>query len=156
MGLVADRSQLGTPEPRPWGMGLSDGPVAPVFDDLGDVLNETLFLDDLCLGPWGHVVHPDHNACGDDARRATIATDADVLKYAVWAWHLARPGPALRTGRHPRKWSRPVAVQKRWFSPFASQIRPLRLDHSDHPRLAPILKPLWRRFEVLGLGGSNT
>ena len=155
MGLVAGCPQLGTPEPPLWRMGLPDGRVARVFDDLGEVLNETPFLDDLRLGPWGQVLHSDPDDCGDHVRRAGISTDADVPKYAGPAWLLARRGPALRTERHLRKWSRAAAAQKRSFSAFASQIRALRLDHADHPWPAPILRPLSRPFEVLGLGGSN-
>jgi hypothetical protein len=155
MGLVAGCSKLGTPEPLLWRMGLPDGRVAPVFDDLGEVLNKTPSLDDLRLGLWGQVLHLDPDDCGDHVRLAAISTDADVLKYAVWAWLLARRGPALRTERHLRKWFRTAAAQTRSFSAFASQIRALRLDQADHPWPAPILRPLSRPFEVLGLGGSN-
>ena len=160
MGLVADRSHLGTPDPILWRIGLPDGRVAPVFDDLddlGDLLNEIHSFDDVCLAPWAHDGHPDHYNCGDTARRATISTGPDLLKYAVLAWHWARLGPARQTERHPRKWPRPVAAQTRWIpSAFASQISPLGRDHADHPwLLAPILRPFWRPFEVFELGGSN-
>ena len=109
MGLVAGCPQLGTPEPPLWRMGLPDGRVARVFDDLGEVLNETPFLDDLRLGPWGQVLHSDPDDCGDHVRRAGISTDADVPKYAGPAWLLARP--ALWTERHLRRWSRAAAAQ---------------------------------------------
>jgi LmbE family N-acetylglucosaminyl deacetylase len=157
MELVADRSHLGTPDPILWRIGLPAGRVAQVFDDLGDLLNEIYSFDDICLAPWGHDGHPDHNACGEASPRATISTGADLLKYAVWAWQRARPGPARWTVRRPRKSPRPVAAQERWFpSAFASRIRPLGLDHADYPWLpAPILRPFWGPFEVFGLGGSN-
>ena len=99
MELVADCSQLGTPDPPLWRTDLAAGRVAPLFDDLGDVLNETLLPDDLCLAPWGQVLHHDPDDCGEHVCRAAISTDADVQKYAVWAWLLARPrpGPSDRT-----------------------------------------------------------
>lgn len=157
MELVADRSHLGTPDPTLRRIGLPAGLVAPVFDDLGDLLNEIHSFDDLCLAPWGHDGHPDHYNCGEAVPQATISAGADLLKYAVWAWHWARPGPARRTERRARKWPWPVAAQKRWIpSAFASQISPLGLDHADHPWLpAPIFRPFWPLFEVFGLGGSN-
>jgi LmbE family N-acetylglucosaminyl deacetylase len=156
MWLVADRCHLGAPGPILWRIGLPGGRVAPVFDDLGDLLNETRFLDNLYPAPWGHDGHPDHDASGEPARRDTIATGPNRLKHAVWAWCWARPDPALRTERHPQKWTWPVTAQTRWFTgAFASQIHPLGLDHADHPWLAPTLRPFLRPFEVFGLGGSN-
>jgi hypothetical protein len=157
MELNADRSHQGTPDPTLWRTDLAAGLVAPPFDDLGDVLNETLLPDDLSLAQWGHDGHPHHNSRGEAARRATISTGADMLRYAVWACHWARPDPALRIERRPRKGSQPVAAQKRLFaSALASGIRPLGLDHTDRAWLpAPILRPFWRPFEVFGLGGSN-
>ena len=133
MELDADRSHLGTPDPTLWRTDLAAGLVAPPFEDLGDVLNEALLPDDLCLAPWGHDGHRDHNARGEAACQATISTGADMLRYAVWACHWARPVAALRIERRPRKGSRPVAVQKRLFaSALASRIRPLRLDHGSN------------------------
>jgi hypothetical protein len=157
MELDADRSHLGTPVPTLWRADLAAGLVAPLFDDLGDVLNETLLPDDLCLAPRGHDGHPDHNSRGKAACRVTISTGADMLRYAVWACHWARPDSALGIECRPRKGSRPVAAQKRLFaSALASRIRPLGLDHTDRAWLpAPILRPFWRPFEVVGLGGSN-
>jgi hypothetical protein len=133
MELVADRSHLGTPDPTPGRIGLPDGRVAPQFDVLGDLLDEIHSFDDFCLAPWGR------------------------LKNVVWAWRWARPPDLPWTERRQLKWPRRVPARKRWFtSAFASQIRPLGLDHADHPLLrAPILRRFWRPFEVFALGGSN-
>lgn len=144
MELVADRSYLGTPDPTPRRIGLTDGRVASQFDVLGDLLDEIHPFDDFCLAPWGR-------------RRDTISTGPDRLNYVVWAWRWARPPDLPWTERRQLKWPRRVPAQKRWFtSAFASQIRPLGLDHADHPLLrAPILGRFWRPFEVFALGGSN-
>jgi LmbE family N-acetylglucosaminyl deacetylase len=144
MELVADRSYLGAPDPTLGRMGLPDARVAPVFDDLRDLLIATLFLDDLCLAPWGRDGHPDHNAA------AKLPIEARSQRAQTCLSTRSGPGP----GPDP---TRPVAAQKRWItSASASQIRPLALDRADHPWLpAPIFRPSWRLFEVFGLGGSN-
>jgi LmbE family N-acetylglucosaminyl deacetylase len=43
---------------------------------------------DVCLAPWEHDAHPDHEAVGRAARRA----GPPVLFYPVWMWHWSHPG----------------------------------------------------------------
>jgi LmbE family N-acetylglucosaminyl deacetylase len=53
----------------------------------------TDFLDegDIVLAPWARDGHPDHDATGRAAERATAQTGADLYSYLVWAWHWAEP-----------------------------------------------------------------
>ncbi|WP_018658109.1 PIG-L deacetylase family protein [Actinomadura flavalba] len=56
---------------------------------------------DVCLAPWEHDAHRDHEAAG----RAALACGApEVLRFPIWAWHWARPADA----RVP--WDRAVRV----------------------------------------------
>jgi LmbE family N-acetylglucosaminyl deacetylase len=47
---------------------------------------------DVCLAPWVHDAHPDHEAVGRAARQA----GTPLLFYPVWMWHWSFPGdPAV-------------------------------------------------------------
>jgi LmbE family N-acetylglucosaminyl deacetylase len=43
---------------------------------------------DVCLAPWEHDAHPDHEAVGRAARHAGLP----LLFYPVWMWHWSFPG----------------------------------------------------------------
>ena len=101
---------------------LPDGAVAAREDELTAALAPLAAGFDLCLAPWDHDLHPDHEAAGRAARRAAPAS---LYCYPVWMWHWAFPGDprvpwdrALRIPLPPRTVSRKRAA----VSCFASQL----------------------------------
>ena len=101
---------------------LPDGALAAREDELTAALAPLAAGFDLCLAPWDHDLHPDHEAAGRAARRAAPAS---LYCYPVWMWHWAFPGDprvpwdrALRIPLPPRTVSRKRAA----VSCFASQL----------------------------------
>ncbi|MEJ7703801.1 MAG: PIG-L family deacetylase [Geodermatophilaceae bacterium] len=124
-------------------LGLGDGQVAAVEDDLRDRLVDLVGDADgsvWCLSTWGGDGHPDHEAAGRAARAACAATGARLLTFPIWTWHWAEPGDP----RVPWSRARSVALDPATRAAklaaigcFDSQLRPL----SDHPADATILGP---------------
>jgi LmbE family N-acetylglucosaminyl deacetylase len=115
-------------------LGLPDSELAAHEDELAAALPRLASGFDVCLAPWDHDMHPDHEAAGRAARRYC----SRVLCYPVWMWHWASPGD----GRVP--WDRavqiplslPAAARKRGaISCFPSQTE------SRSPELGPVLSP---------------
>lgn len=79
---------------------LPDSGLASREDEMTAALRDLVTGFDVCLAPWLHDVHADHEAAGRSARRASPQT----IFYPVWMWHWARPGDR----RVP--WSRAVRV----------------------------------------------
>jgi LmbE family N-acetylglucosaminyl deacetylase len=132
---------------------LPDGHVESHIDRLSEVLEAILFPDDLCLTPWRHDGHPDHDACGAAATRATKSTGTQMLSYLVWTWHWADP-----TADEDLPWercrrvelTRRMAARKRWATgAFPSQTRSPN-DGLTAPPVLPshVLRRFWRPFEV--------
>lgn len=103
---------------------------------------------DLCLAPWDHDLHPDHEAAGRAARQAAPGT---LYYYPVWMWHWASPGDprvpwdrALKIPLPPRA----VARKRAAVSCFASQTEDR--GHGLGPVLAPgMVAHFTRSMEVL-------
>jgi len=78
---------------------------------------------DLCLAPWTHDAHPDHEAAGRAARRAA---SEPLYYYPVWMWHWAVPAdprvPWDRALRIPLP-SRAAARKRAAIGCFASQLQ---------------------------------
>jgi LmbE family N-acetylglucosaminyl deacetylase len=125
---------------------LPDGEIASCTDALSQVLVRSLRPNDLCIAPWVHDGHPDHDACGRVALDAAKTTGARALGYLVWAWHWSTPEgaeipwPACRRVDLPRR----VAARKRWSTgSFVSQTR------APNPVLPPsVIRRFYRPFEV--------
>jgi LmbE family N-acetylglucosaminyl deacetylase len=144
--------RLRTPAPRVTRLGLPDGRVASQGDQLAQWLRSYLRHGDLCIAPWWHDGHPDHDACGAAALVATSAVRADLLGYLIWAWHWADPrGGDLPWDQCRRfDFDRRTAARKRWATrAFVSQTQPLGPDHDDTPLLPPqVVRRFWRSYEV--------
>ncbi|CAN5636144.1 PIG-L family deacetylase [soil metagenome] len=80
-------------------LGLPDGAVGQHEDTLVEKLVD--IIDGAgegtwCAATWRGDGHPDHEAVGRAAARATARTGATLLEYPVWMWHWATPGdPAV-------------------------------------------------------------
>jgi LmbE family N-acetylglucosaminyl deacetylase len=127
---------------------LPDRRLAGYEDELAEALAPLVEGFDLCLAPWEHDMHPDHEAAGRAARRA--GPDS-LLFYPVWMWHWAVPGDprvpwnlALRVPLPPRATARKRAA----ITCFTSQLTDR--GHGLGPVLPPgVIAHFTRAMEVL-------
>ncbi len=127
---------------------LPDGRLAAREDELTAALHPLVAGFDICLAPWDHDIHPDHEAAGRAVRRAGPGS---LYYYPVWMWHWAFPGDprvpwnrALRIPLPPRAASRKRAA----ISCFASQTTDR--GHGLGPVLSPgMIAHFTRAMEVL-------
>ena len=133
-------------------LGLPDGGITTYVDRLAERLAAEMSAEDVCLAPWRLDGHPDHEASGHASARAATWSGAHFMEYVVWAWHWSRPDDELWPWERCRvlEMSRRSAARKRWaIQAFASQIRPLGMDHDHQPLLPPsVVRRFWRPFEV--------
>lgn len=120
-GIEATRTRLSLPDfgadadPDGWGVALAEG-LAPLLDGAA-----------VCLAPWDHDGHPDHDACGRTA--ATLATDAGVplISFPVWSWNWDDPDdpriPFHRAARFDLD-SGLLDRKRAGIAAYASQTRP--------------------------------
>jgi LmbE family N-acetylglucosaminyl deacetylase len=127
---------------------LPDGGLADREGDLAAALAPLVAGFDLCLAPWEHDLHPDHEAAGRAARGAATAA---FYSFPVWMWHWASPGDprvpwdqALRVPLAPRTVGRKRAA----ITCFASQTEDR--GHGLGPVLTPgMIAHFTRTVEVL-------
>lgn len=145
-------SRLGVDAPRITRLRLPDGGVRSRASTLQQFLEETLEPDDLCVAPWRHDGHPDHDVCGNASEKASDARGARVLSYLVWAWHWADAEGQDIPWQHCRRLNltRRQAARKRWAThAFRSQIRTLGPDPEDVAVMpGSIMRRFWRNFEI--------
>jgi LmbE family N-acetylglucosaminyl deacetylase len=73
-------------------LGLPDSDLASREADIAARLPALAEGFDVCLAPWVHDAHPDHEAVG----RAAHHAGTPLLLYPVWMWHWSFPGdPAV-------------------------------------------------------------
>ena len=144
--------RLGWRSPLITRLHLADGAVTENRDELDAALASILLPDDLCVAPWCHDGHPDHDACGESALAASRAVGARMLGFLVWAWHWADPEGSNIPWDVCRRLdlSRRARARKRWASAaFNSQTRSLGPDVEDAAVLpAPLMRRFWRPYEV--------
>jgi len=102
-------------------LGMPDSGLAGREEELTAALAPLVAGFDVCLAPWDHDMHPDHETAGRAARH----TDGvPVLCYPVWMWHWSSPDdPRVPWDRAVRVPLTPdAAARKRAaISSFASQ-----------------------------------
>lgn len=149
---VQGLQRLGWRAPTVTRLGLPDGQIGRNVDALVASLRARVRRGDLCLAPWWHDGHPDHDACGNAALTVTESVGAQCLGYLVWAWHWADPRGSDLPWSDCRRFDfdRRTAARKRWATgAFVSQSRPLGPDWDGDPLLPPaVLRRFWRRYEV--------
>jgi len=117
-------------------------------DELAEALAPLVEGFDVCLAPWEHDMHPDHEAAGRAARRVKPRS---LYFYPVWMWHWATPGDprvpwdrALRVPLPPRATARKRAA----ITCFTSQLTDR--GHGLGPVLTPgVIAHFTRSMEVL-------
>ena len=147
--------RLGWKTPTITRLGLPDGQIARSCDHLVASLRARVGPGDLCVAPWWHDGHPDHDACGQAALGVAESVGAQFLGYLVWAWHWADPRHSDLPWADCRRFDfdRRTAARKRWATgAFASQTRPLGPDREGAPLLpGAVLRRFWRPYEVFVL-----
>jgi LmbE family N-acetylglucosaminyl deacetylase len=144
--------RLGWDRPTVTRLELPDGHLAERRRDLDVALSDILLPDDLCVAPWRHDGHPDHDTCGESAVSAARSVGAKSLSFLVWTWHWADPvGLDVPWDRcRQLEMGRRARARKRWSTmAFESQISALGPGEADAPILPePLLRRFWRPFEV--------
>jgi LmbE family N-acetylglucosaminyl deacetylase len=129
-------------------LGLPDSHVARHEEQLVTALKSLADGFDLCLAPWDHDLHPDHEAAG---RAARAAGPRSFLSFPVWMWHWAAPGdPRVPWDQALRFPLPPVTVARKRaaISCFASQAEDR--GHGLGPVLSPgMIAHFTRPVEVL-------
>lgn len=106
---------------------------------------------DLCLAPWEHDGHPDHDATGRAAIAACASAGVALVRYPVWAWHWAEPDQ-LSLGQARKITLGPAAqrAKRAAIAAYQSQIAPLSAAPGDEAILPPaVLARFARPFEVV-------
>ncbi len=113
---------LGAPAAEVIRLRLPDSEVAAREDELTAALASLADGFDACFAPWDRDLHPDHEAAGRAARRASPAA---LYYYPVWMWHWAGPADprvpwdrALRIPLTPEA----AAAKRAAVGCFASQV----------------------------------
>ena len=149
-------SRLGLGRPRRLRLHLPDGHVSTFEEELTDQLGDLLDGDTLCLATWRGDGHPDHEAVGRAAGRASLRRKARFVEFPVWAWHWASPAASDPAGLPWPRAHRHVLDDAGWqakasaIAAFASQTTRVGPDPADRAVLpGPVLQRFRRRFEVL-------
>jgi LmbE family N-acetylglucosaminyl deacetylase len=132
---------------------LRDGHLAAVQEDLTEQLLKYLTPQDLCFATWEFDGHPDHEAVGRAAKKASELSGARLLEYPVWTWHWATPD------ERSIPWDRARRVElsdesqqrkQRALECYQSQILPIGDAFGDEAIVAPTdLLHFQRPFEVV-------
>ncbi|WP_051757062.1 PIG-L deacetylase family protein [Kitasatospora purpeofusca] len=146
-------ARLGAADVQRVALAVPDGEVARHEREVSGRLTELLRDCDLCVAPYSHDRHPDHEAAGRAALAAGASRGVAVWEYPVWAWHWAVPGDGRLPWHRAVRLPLPFAAQDRKraaLACFRSQIEPL----GDRPEDAAILPPaelahFRRDFEVI-------
>ncbi len=127
-------------------LGMPDGAVEAVREDLSAALAGRLVGADWCLAPLAWDGHPDHEASGAAAREA-CRDRVPLAYYPIWAWHWATPSrcPFDRAVRVPLS-SAARDRKARALDCFGSQYEPAE----GGPVVPPHVRVRFERpFEVL-------
>jgi LmbE family N-acetylglucosaminyl deacetylase len=142
--------RLGAASVRPTRLGLPDGDLVGNESRLAEYLSGRLSDRSLCVAPWRHDGHPDHEAAGRAAAAAAAATGASLLEFPIWAWHWATPTAGLPWDALRRLELDPVQLQHKRsaIAAFASQIQPYGPGATSAILPPATLERFQRPFEV--------
>lgn len=133
-------------------LGVPDGAIAAHEARLVELLTERLRPGDVVLATWRLDGHPDHEAVGRAALRASTARRARLVEVPIWTWHWAQPGdPRVPWGRARRVDldAATLALKCQATAAYVSQLEPDPTTGKP-PILPPyVLARLLRPFEVV-------
>ena len=125
-------------------LGLPDGGLGRLEDQLTERIAFQVGADDVVLAPWSGDGHPDHEACG----RAAGAAARTLLEYPVWAWHWAAPDDDRVPWSRARRIELDASARDRKaaaVSCFRSQVEPIGPGAADGPVLPDRVLAHFRR-----------
>jgi LmbE family N-acetylglucosaminyl deacetylase len=158
--VVTAFGHLGWDRPGVTRLGIPDGHVGEYQHDVARAVRTRLGPGDLCVAPWAHDGHPDHDAVGRASEAASVEAGATLIGYLVWAWHWADPaGTDLPWSRLARMTLGPdeSARKRRAVRAFRSQTLPLGADPEDAPVLPlHVLRRFLRSYEIYVLGPEGS
>jgi LmbE family N-acetylglucosaminyl deacetylase len=128
-------------------LGLPDSGLTGREHDIASLLRNLVAGFDVCLAPWEHDVHADHEAVGRAVRQA----GGVAFFYPVWMWHWARPGHGHVPWRQAVRVALPPAVagrKREAINCFGSQLEP-RADGTGPVLPAPFVRHFTRDYELL-------
>lgn len=138
------------PDARLHTLGLPDGDLAGVIDELRGCV-EPLIDDDVVLAtPWCADGHVDHDAVGRLGHELAAAHGIRLLEYPIWLWHWGTPdAPEVpwREFRALRPNCAALAAKARAMDAYPSQIRPLSAAPGDEAVLSDAIQRHFRRTE---------
>ena len=91
---LAGLRALGVPSTFVARLGMPDGGTALLIDKIAQKLGALLKPTDVVISTWRLDGHPDHEAVGEAATRASAASGCRLLQAPVWMWHWAKPEDA--------------------------------------------------------------
>jgi LmbE family N-acetylglucosaminyl deacetylase len=138
-------------------LGLPDAGLTGRATDVADRIADLVTGFDVCLAPWEHDVHGDHEAVGRAGRLVSGRQGSGrqgsgrAFFYPVWTWHWAAPADPRVPWHQAVRVPLPPAVaecKEAAIECFASQLR------AGQPGEAPVLTEgfvthFTRRYEVL-------
>jgi LmbE family N-acetylglucosaminyl deacetylase len=150
---VTALARLGLHDAQVVRLELPDGGVAGHEAQLRRSLTDLLEPQDLCIATWSGDGHPDHEAVGRAADRASAERGAMLVQFPIWMWHWSFPGdPRVPWARLRRVELPPhvVLAKQSAIDAFATQVRALSDDPADAAILPPhVLARLMRPSETV-------
>lgn len=132
---------------------LPDGGVANLEAELQQHLIQMLKPGDVCVATWSGDGHPDHEAVGRAADRASTGRGAVLLQVPIWMWHWSCPADARVPWDRLRRVELPahvVMAKQCAVDAFSTQVRALSNDPADAAILPPhVLARLLRPSETV-------
>jgi LmbE family N-acetylglucosaminyl deacetylase/SAM-dependent methyltransferase len=110
-------------------LGLPDGGLHALHDQLTERVTALLDRPVLLVAPWEHDAHPDHEACAVAARQS-VRTGDTLWQYPIWAWHWDSP-------EHSRLLAAPLAGLELPAPARAAKRAALDCHVSQHRPLSP-------------------
>lgn len=72
-------------------LGMPDGQLAELVDELTGAIAEVVHPGDLVIAPWCGDHHPDHQACAAAAEAISMRVAVTLLGGLFWAYHHSAP-----------------------------------------------------------------
>lgn len=132
---------------------LPDGAVASYEHLLTRIISSHIKQNVLVVAPWKFDCHPDHEACGRAAIKATKELGAALICYFFWAWHQSTPEavPLSQCGRF-RLDSSLQEKKASSLSAYRSQLE----NQNGSPVLSRlVIRPAQRSFETYAVSGHE-
>ena len=139
-------ARLGVDASHIYRLRLPDSQVSDYELDLIENLLSIVPPSSQIIAPWRHDFHPDHEACGRAAEAVATQTQASLVSYFFWTWHL---GVTETVAGLPLRYL-PLGAAACRAKREALLCHRSQLQRENGEPILPenLLKPAWRTFEV--------